>query len=249
MKKVLIVAVLLMALPVVAAPVATTTNAGGPVVAPVGRDTLWDQTDSPVGGITSQDFEAAYDQYDAQGADDFVVTGDWSIDYVAVNGSWSAAGPANGLNVFVYADAGGAPGAEMCSYLGLTVADPLNANLSADLPSTCDLTAGTYWFSAQGAVDFAVGGQWYWSDNTSANGYEWMWQNPGGGFGIGCLTWGDGDTCLSADYGPDLGFLLGGTGGGAGSQIPTVSTWGLVVLTLIGFAIATIMFGRRRATA
>jgi hypothetical protein len=250
MKKVVVcLAVLCIALPCVATPVASTTQSGGAVVPPVGRDTLVDQTGDPGTGITAQDFESAYDAYDAQGADDFVVPAGetWTIDYVAVIGSWSVSGPANAVNIEFYADGGGMPGASVCSYPGAAPIDVYDANFAVNLPTDCVLTEGTYYVSVQGQVDYATGGQWFWYLNGSANGTAWFWQNPGNGFGTGCTSWADGFGCLGYT-GPDLTFLLGGTGGGGG-EVPTVSTWGLVVLALVGLAIGTVMFGRRRATA
>lgn len=252
MKKVLVcVAVLCIALPCVAAPVATTTGVAGPAVPPVGRDILYDQVSSAgTAGITSQDFETAYDAYDAQGGDDFVIPAGetWTIDYVAVVGSFSVAGPCNTVNVYFYADGGGIPGAPVCTYMGVAPLDGNDPNLAANLPTDCVLGEGTYYFSVQSQQDFGTSGQWYWYESTSANGTAWVWQNPGNGFGTGCTSWADGNTCLTASYGPDLAFLLGGTGGGGG-EVPTVSAWGLLVLALVGLAIGTVMFGRRRATA
>lgn len=251
MKKVLVcLAVLCIALPCVAAPVVSTTQSGGAIVPPVGRDTLYDQTGSPGSGITSQDFETSYDAYDAQGGDDFVVPAGetWTIDYVAVIGSWSLSGPAGSVNIEFYTDGGGIPGASVCSYPGVAPIDVYDANFAVNLPTDCVLTAGTYYLSVQGQVDYGTGGQWYWTTNASTNGTDWVWQNPGNGFGTGCTTWADGNTCLAAAYGPDMTFLLGGTGGGGG-EVPTVSAWGLLVLALVGLAIGTVMFGRRRATA
>ena len=250
MKKVLVcLAVLFIALPCVAAPVVSTNQGGGPAVQPVGRDTLYDQTGTAGdNGFSSQDFETAYDAYDAQAGDDFVVPAGetWTIDYVAVVGSWSVAGPANSVNIEFYADGGGLPGASVCSYPGVAPIDLYDASFAVDLPTDCVLGAGTYYVSVQGQVDFATGGQWYWTLSTSANGTDWVWRNPLGGFGVGCTTWSDGYGCIGS-VGPDMAFLLGGTGGGG--EIPTVSTWGLVVLALVGLAIGTVMFGRRRATA
>jgi len=44
------------------------------------------------------------------------------------------------------------------------------------------------------------------------------WQNLGGGFGVGCLTWGRKTSCLPIQNGPDQLFRLVGT---IGSATPT----------------------------
>jgi hypothetical protein len=251
MKIVLVcLAVLCIALPGAAAPVVSTTDNGGTIVPPVGRDTLWNQTGSPSAGVTSQDFETAYDAYDAQAGDDFVIPAGetWTIDYVAVLGSFSIAGPGQTVNIEFYADSGGLPGAAVCSYPGVVPLDVNDPNFAANLPTDCVLTAGTYFVSVQGQLDYGTSGQWFWTQNGSSNGYAWVFRNPLNGFGTGCVTWTDGTTCIPTSLGPDQAFLLGGTGGGGG-EVPTVSAWGLVVLALVGLAIGTVMFGRRRAHA
>src|SRR5512146_650480 len=54
-------------------------------------DLLYDQTASgTTNGYSSQDFEAAFDIYDNQIADDFTATGDWNIDQIIVSGQYSA---------------------------------------------------------------------------------------------------------------------------------------------------------------
>jgi hypothetical protein len=45
-----------------------------------------------------------------------------------------------------------------------------------------------------GAV--GVGGQWGWDDRTVQNGTGAMWENPGGGCGVGCATWTPKLTCI-----------------------------------------------------
>ncbi|OQX72391.1 MAG: hypothetical protein B6D61_13805, partial [Bacteroidetes bacterium 4484_249] len=52
-------------------------------------------------------------------------------------------------------------------------------------------TDGTYWVSVTCDVDYAVGGQWFWTrvDNTAPIGNDCYWRNPGDGFGTGAITW------------------------------------------------------------
>ena len=81
---------------------------------------LYDQYDNattnPPVDITSQDFEASFDQYDSQAADDFVVPSGqtWTITEVDVMGEYSG-GPAASFNVYFYQDSGGLPGTLVAS--------------------------------------------------------------------------------------------------------------------------------------
>src|SRR5262245_20071286 len=85
---------------------------------------LYDQYDSPgTYGWTSQDFEAAYDAFDNQGADDFVVPAGetWNIDEVDVKGVYfNGAGPSATFNVFIYSDSSGLPGTNVYTGMGLS---------------------------------------------------------------------------------------------------------------------------------
>ena len=77
---------------------------------------LYDQINNPAptpGGVTSQDFEAAFDTFDSQAADDFVVPAPgWTVTDVDVAGVYAnGAGPAASFHVYFYADAAGLPGA------------------------------------------------------------------------------------------------------------------------------------------
>src|SRR3954468_6621078 len=75
---------------------------------------LYSQLDSPgANSSSSQDFEADFDAYDDELADDFVVPdGDgWNIDTVDAEGLYfNGSGPAASFNVRFYQDAGGLPG-------------------------------------------------------------------------------------------------------------------------------------------
>ena len=96
---------------------------------------LYEQVDLDAGGWTSQDFEAAFDAYDNQGADDFVVPAGeyWDIQSVTVIGS-GAPGPFALANVEIYADAAGMPAATpMIGWYGLTAIDNA-ATLDIALP-------------------------------------------------------------------------------------------------------------------
>jgi subtilisin-like proprotein convertase family protein len=52
-------------------------------------------------------------------------------------------------------------------------------------------------------MEFASGGQWFWSTASDGNGNPFAFQNPGDGFGSGCTSWGYG--CgVAGGTGPDL---------------------------------------------
>jgi hypothetical protein len=62
--------------------------------------------------LTSQNFEASFDLYDNQGADDFVVPAPgWSIDLVENLGVYyNGTGPATSVNVWFYTNVAARPG-------------------------------------------------------------------------------------------------------------------------------------------
>ena len=74
-------------------------------------DILYDQYNNPgTNGTSSQNFEASFNQYDTELADDFVVPAgpDWSVDGVDVDGVYfNGPGPATTFNVSFYQDAAG----------------------------------------------------------------------------------------------------------------------------------------------
>jgi hypothetical protein len=178
---------------------------------------LYDQYDNATGAAyTSQDFETAFDAYDNQAADDFVVPAGetWNIDQVDVAGQYSTGGPAAAFHVFIYSDAGGLPGTNVYTALDQTYSDGgTGTDFVITLSSPATLTEGTYWVSVQSRQDFGTAGQWFWNDRSVQSGNPAAWQNPGGGFGTGCTTWGVRGTCIGGA--PDHVYRLSGTPGAA----------------------------------
>jgi len=175
---------------------------------------LYDQTGGQSGnGYASQDFEPALDPFDCQGADDFVIPAgaSWSITGAAFPGHYvPGSTPMTAIHVFIYNDAAGQPGTAACSYPNTPPATDVNGVITIDLTSTpCDLPSGTYWISAQTRMDLGVEGQWLWISVLFGFNGPAKWQNPGGGFGVGCLSWTDLSTCLDGD--PSFAFQLTGT--------------------------------------
>ena len=207
---------------------------------PNGGGVLYDQSGGVVNGAPSQNFESSFDQYDAQGADDFVVTdaAGWTLSGFNFQVSpGSGADPSTATyDIVVYGDAGGVPGpAVPCTYSSLPgVLDGTLTALSVTLDSPCVLGQGTYWISMVVNLDFLVGGQMFWSDFSGSFGANSKWQNPGGGFGTTCSTWSDLATCGSPTPvgGGQTAFMfqvLGSVGGGpscGAGQLCLVSTVG-----------------------
>ncbi len=201
-------------------------NAGGYVPTDA---VLYDQTSgSGTNSLASQNFETANDPFDCQAADDFVVPAGetWNIESVDAPGAYyNGTGPAVDFNVFFYSDAGGLPGTEVASVLNASYTDPGGlGSVNITFPSAVVLTEGTYWVSVQCNMDFGVGGQWGWLEHNPV-GSESAWQNPGGGFGTTCTTWGYRVTNCAVGTAPfvDLAFVLNGTiGGGGGGNFPEV---------------------------
>ena len=193
-------------------------------------DVLYDQT-AGAGGVSlvSQNFEASFDVYDCQGADDFEVPAGetWSIESIDVPGAYfNGVGPANSFNVWFYNDASGLPGTEVASVMNASFTDPGGlGSVTIDFSPAIDLSEGTYWVSVQANIDFGVGGEWGWTEHLPVN-TESAWQNPGGGFALPCTSWGYRvTTCtLTGTSGyTDYAFRLNGTsGGGGGYSVPEV---------------------------
>ena len=156
-------------------------------------------------GIVSQNFEATFDAYDAQGADDFKCVGkvtSATADGIYFNGS----GPADSFNVIYYKGkakpAGVFKACNNASYTDSGFGTPT-------VKCKAKLTKKSKWVSFQANLAFSAGGEWGWNTNNTQRGKAAMWQNPGGGFGTGCSTWGNMITCLGAlGQGPDFSFSL-----------------------------------------
>ena len=181
-----------------------------------GAETLFDQVDvtSPQ-SINSQDFPTANDAFDAMAADDFVVPAGqtWKLDSAVARGNNSGTGVAATARITIFADAGGAPGAQVFSTVA-PVTDYPRMQLAFAGPT---LAAGTYWVGFQAILDpgpSAPFSQWFWAENSERAGALAMYRNPGDGFNTGCTTFTLKSSCpfgAETHLAPDQSFSLSGT--------------------------------------
>jgi len=57
------------------------------------------------------------------------------------------------------------------------------------LPEPVTLSGGHYWVSVQARQDITQAGFWLWHNRTIQSNAGAAWQNPGNGFGTGCVIW------------------------------------------------------------
>jgi hypothetical protein len=191
-----------------------------------GATFVYDQTDNSSGvAVISQNFEALYDAYDDQAADDFLVPasdGSWTIQNIQIPGQyWAGTGPLASVNVWFYQDSGSLPGSQVFGQLGLVPTSDASGSLVLDLPSPPTLPPGTYWLSVQANMDFDTGGEWGPTTRLVQSYSPWAWRNPGNGLSTGCTAWTTNGSC-GFTSGPDLLFRLSGTKGGGDSDGDTV---------------------------
>ncbi|MEZ4779611.1 MAG: T9SS type A sorting domain-containing protein [Flavobacteriaceae bacterium] len=168
---------------------------------------------SPTGnGVPAQTFPD-FPDFDCEAVDDVVLAGPdaGQLCAVSVTGTYTAGGlpadPNNTVVLTVYDDNAGEPGSVI-----FTETFPGSVDGNADGSFTLEPTGGPtfnpgtrYWISVNAVMEFGTSGQWFWSSATDGNDDPALWQNPGGGFGVGCTTWGDFATCtVGGGLGPDL---------------------------------------------
>ena len=198
----------------------------GPV--PSGQKVLWDQgTATGTVVISSENrLDPGAAAFDTEGADDFVVpTGKtWMLDGVDVLGEYygqGQLGPAESVDVQVYADRNGLPGPVTCSYFGLQPVRGLSGgDFEVNFPSPCRVLAGRSWVKVQAEIDFNDAAQWGWAERSPVRERASVWRNPGGGYQTFCDDWGRRQADCGIGNHPDFVFRLRGrdsTGGGPGN--------------------------------
>jgi hypothetical protein len=181
-------------------------------------------TQAPIGAnaIACQNFEAAFNGYDTQCADDFdIPAGDtWDINTVLIGGLfWNGGFQVQGADVYFVGDAAGQPdypGNIICQYIDVPnengqFVPMLDLNLQGH-GGTCTLTTGHYWMVMYVNMAFGPNGQWGWFEST-AHFFESHWRNSGGSFGI-CPVWSPRVTVCAVGTNPDHAYTLDDEGAG-----------------------------------
>ena len=164
---------------------------------------------------SSQDFELEFNVFSDELANDFIVRDDetWSVESIDVDGMYfNGTGPVESFNVRFYADGVGLPGAMAEERIAMPYT-VTGSTFSVAITPPVHLDSGTYWVSVEARMDFALGGQWGWSDRAVQAGNGAAWQNPDGGF-AGGQTWAPKTMSVPTTY-PDQVYRLNGTIEGA----------------------------------
>ncbi|MBZ0111506.1 MAG: IPTL-CTERM sorting domain-containing protein [Thermoanaerobaculia bacterium] len=228
---------------VLSAQIVSSAGVGGtaPSQATNGMMVLHTQMDLGSGnGAPDQDFEAAYNGYDAEGADDFDVNwaDGWDISQINTTGTTGTPG-ASTVNLNFYSDNGGTPlgGTLACNYANVVPTTDNTGSFVIDLPSNCSLPQGLHWVAIQTSQNFAANGQHFWSNRTAANFANAVWRNPLDGFGSGCTDWDTMVNCAVGGSFPDFMFSVVGDLGVPPSnpiiEVPTLDKAALAGLALL----------------
>ncbi len=182
-----------------------------PAPASAGR-TCYAQLDNDAfSGIVSQNFDPAFDVYDARAADDFVLTKPCRRPVLYIDGTYGeGAGVADSFNVTIYRAKKHGPGQVERHLVGVSYTDPCGTGC-AQIMLHKKLAAGHWWLSVQANISFSqTGTQWQWWTNLTVRNTGAMWKNPGDGFGTGCATYTNLITCVGDDVGMggDVSFSL-----------------------------------------
>src|SRR5215211_1379159 len=199
----------------------------GPTPTPTPGNVIYDQYDNfateKTPNIPSQDAETALDFFDSQAADDFIIPAgeSWQITEVDVLGEYDSAGPAASFHVFFYENgAGDLPGI----LVAIRLENPYtgSSDFVITLSEPVILPEGHYWVSVKARQDITQAGFWLWHNRTLQANFGAAWQNPGNGFGTGCVVWIRRVTCaVLQQTAPDQVFRLIGTSGGSPTPTPT----------------------------
>jgi hypothetical protein len=97
-------------------------------------------------------------------------------------------------------------------------------DFTINLPHPVPFGPGTLWVSVQARQDFNPSGQWFWHNRTVQSNASAAWQNPGNGYGTGCITWNPKKLCMADQVWPDQVFqILGFKEGNPPSLTPTAT--------------------------
>ena len=165
---------------------------------------------SPQVGVVSQNFGTGMSALDSQGADDFTLPKRCRVSTVGIDGMVYN-GVADSFNVTFYKDRHGLPG-RVVSTATSDEFGPCPPRVVCDtaisLPSPVTLKRGGGWVSVQVNLDFGEG-EFVWVTGQTQIGEPAVWQNPGDGWGTGCTTWANLQSCWGElKPGPDFEFVL-----------------------------------------
>jgi hypothetical protein len=151
-------------------------------------------------GVTSQNFEPEFDEFDSTAADDLQVSRTCRARGVSLVGNYGAgSGQARSETVTFYRDDHGRPGRVIHSETVVGETDG-NGSFEIILDQAVRLRPGrAYWFSAQLNMDYQCCGQWQFERRNIIDGSEAIWRNPGDGFASGCIDWGTIADCIQTE--------------------------------------------------
>lgn len=227
-----------------------------PLIPPVPPNVLWNQFNNVSDSdISSQDFidgDGSFNIYDTRAADDFEIPEGaiWRIERVNVLGIYDdTPDPIQSLNIVFYTNNRARPDEVIwyCNYRNILPDDILDPSFSTELPTPCMLTAGRYWVSVQADMLFVPNGQWFWFERDVQDLSAAVWENPGNGFGTGCVAFTPLQGCGADDGG--LAFQLVGEVVDLTTPIPTLSEWGMIAAAALLGIVSAAYLSRRRLRA
>ncbi|AXJ01334.1 Por secretion system C-terminal sorting domain-containing protein [Cyclonatronum proteinivorum] len=149
---------------------------------------LWDQSGDTItnGALSIYDLDEP-EVWAVEAADDFLVPDGqvWAVTAVEALGFYAdLINQPLFANVFFYTDASGRPADEPSfGFFEAEVTSSADGIIFIELPEAAVLDAGTWWVSVAPHMDYFADGRWFWLGNSSSNGGEFHWRNPGGGYG------------------------------------------------------------------
>ena len=152
------------------------------------NEVLWDQATDPVtnGALGIYDLDET-EVWAVEAADDFVVPEGqiWTISAVEAIGFYAdLIGEPFFANVNFYMDEFDRPADfPTFEFFEAEVTSSADGIILVELPEEVELEAGIWWVSVAPHMDYFADGRWFWLGNTSVNGAEFHWRNPGGGYG------------------------------------------------------------------
>lgn len=205
-----------------------------PCLAPAG--VIVDQSALNAGSVTSQSF-TDFPEFSGSAFDDFTLGSTYALTTLTIFGV-DEGDPS--FNTAVTASIYAAPDLTTAPIL-TALGSQVGGNLEFDFGGAL-LGPGSYWLASYVTRPFSGGGQWFWTFGFPVSGSQAMFQNPGGGFGLGTGTV-PVATLLGTDP-VDMAFVL--SGDLVVNSVPEPSTFALAGLAGLGGLVAAI---RRRKTA